>query len=337
MGKRLKTKMLAFALMGVMAFSLAATGCTKDEPKAEVKPAEASTQAAKPAEKKEFTIGVTHYGLKNEFTVLIAEAQKKKAEELGIKIEIFDGNYDVNTQIGQFENMIVKKYDAIVFSPVDAQAMAVAVDKAAAAGVPVIGVNTRVESDKLTSYVGSQDVTAGEMEMKALAEKMGGKGNIVIIEGPIGSSAQIQRKEGIHNVLAKYPNIKVLAEKTGNWSRAEGLALMENWLQAFSGKIGGVCAQNDEMALGAIKALEGANLLDKIPVVGVDGIADALVAIGEGKLLATAFQDAEGQGKESINIAFKVVSGEKVDENYWIPFELVTKDTLADFKAKHGK
>jgi inositol transport system substrate-binding protein len=271
---------------------------------------------------KSVKIGVTHYGLKNEYTILLSKAQRSAAAKLGVDLDIFDGNYDVNTQLKNFKYMISHKYDAIIFSPVDVDAMAIAVDRAALAGIPVIGVNTRVNSDKLTSYIGSNDVSAGEMEMTYLAQKMGGKGNIVIIEGPIGSSAQVQRREGIHNVLKKYPQIKVLSEKTANWSRAEAFTLMENWLQLFDDKINGVCGQNDEMALGAIQALTRRNL--KVPVVGVDGISDGLKAVKKNLLNATAFQDAWGQGSQSVEIAVKYLKGEKVEKNYWIPFELVT-------------
>lgn len=323
----------------VIAFLLVLTGCSTGTQTNNAGATQGNKQeenktgsASAPADKK-FKIGVTHYGLKNEFTVLISDAQKEKAKELGVDIEIFDGNYDVNTQISQFENMIAQKYDAIIFSPVDVDAMSVAVDKAVKAGIPVIGVNTRVNSDKLTSYVGSNDVTAGEIEMNWMAEKLGGKGNIVILEGPIGSSAQVQRREGIHNVLKKYPDIKVLAEKTANWSRSEGLTLMENWLQAFNGKINGVVGQNDEMALGAIQALEGKGFKDRnaIPVVGVDAISDALKAVKEGRLNATVFQDAKGQGAMSVEVAVKYLKGEKIEKEYWIPFQLVTPENLDKF------
>lgn len=281
---------------------------------------------------KTFKIGVTHYGLSNEFTVLISDAQKAKAAELGVEIEVFDGNYDPSTQLSQFENMIIQKYDAIIFSPVDIDALAVAVEAADDAGIPVFGVNTKVNSDLLTSYVGSNDVLAGEIEMQWMADELGGKGNIVIIEGPLGSSAQVQRKEGIYNVLEQYPDINVLAIQTGNWSRAEGLSLMENWIQAFPGEIDGVVGQNDEMALGAVNALEEAGLKDSIPVVGVDAISDALDAIEQGRLNATVFQDAVGQGEQSVEVAVKYLQGEDIDEEYMIPFLLVTSDNLSDFK-----
>lgn len=346
MRKMFGIKVLATMVALVMFASIALVGCggpvssakPADTDKAAVTKSEPTAKAedTAKAQTKKLKIGVTHYGLKNEFTMLISKAQKKKAEELGIDLEIFDGNYDVNTQLGHFENMISQKFDAIIFSPVDIDAMAVAVDKAVTAKIPVFGVNTRVKSDKLTSYIGSNDVNAGEIEMTWMANKLGGKGNIVILEGPIGSSAQVQRKEGIHNILAKNPNIKVLSEKTANWSRAEGLALAENWLQAFSGKIDGVVGQNDEMALGAIKALEGKGLKDKIPVVGVDAISDALKSLKDGKLNATVFQDAQGQGAKSVEVAVKFLKGEKIEKEYWIPFELVTPDKADEFIKRIG-
>lgn len=288
--------------------------------------------ATQTAAVKKFKIGITHYGLKNEYTILLSKAQKETAARLNVNLDIFDGNYDVKTQYNNFDYMIANRYNAIIFTPVDVDAMADAVEKAVSKGIPVIGVNTQVNSDKLTSYIGSNDISAGEMEMRCLARKMGGRGNIVIIEGPIGQSAQVQRRQGIHNVLREYPHIKVLSEKTANWSRSEGFTLMENWLKAFADKINGVCAQNDEMALGAIKALERRGL--KIPVVGVDGIYDGLMAIKEKRLTATCFQDAQGQGSLSVEVAVKYLRGEAVEKNYWIPFELVTIGNVNQYFAK---
>jgi inositol transport system substrate-binding protein len=162
------------------------------------------------------------------------------------------------------------------------------------------------------------------MEAEELAKALNGKGNIVILDGPIGQSAQIERKEGIFNVLKKYPDIKVLAEKTANWSRAEGLSLMENWLQAYSGKINGVIGENDEMALGALKALQEKKI--KIPVVGVDGVKDAVSAVKSGDMTATVYQNAIAQGKKSLDVAVEAAQGKQVEKVYDIPFELVTKE-----------
>jgi ABC-type sugar transport system, periplasmic component len=269
-----------------------------------------------------FKIGVTLYGLKNEFPILLNKAQKETAAKLNVDLDVFDGNYDTKTQFDNFAYMIAHKYDAIIIDPIDVDVMADAVEMATKKGIPVIGVNAEINTNKLTSYIGSNDVSAGEMEMTYLAQAMGGKGNIVIIEGPDKGSGQLQRRKGIYNVLKRYPKIKVLSQKTANWSRTEGYTLMENWLKIFPDKINGVCGQNDEMALGAINALEKRGM--HLPVVGVDGIYDGLMAVKAGRLAATCFQDAQGQGTMSVEVAVKYLKGEKVEKYYWIPFELVT-------------
>jgi putative xylitol transport system substrate-binding protein/inositol transport system substrate-binding protein len=294
-------------------------------------PAEKEAAAEGSGGKDTVKIGITLYSLKNEFTVRIANAAEEKAKELGIELVVYDGNYDPSTQISQVETMIADGVDGIILNPQDAQACAPCVDKAVEAGIPIVGVNTRVESDKLTSYVGSQDVTAGEMEMQKIADLLGGKGNILIIEGPMGQSAQLERREGIQNILDKYPDIKVLAEKTANWSRSEGMTVMENWLQAFD-EIDAVVAENDEMALGAREAIKASG--KDIPSIGVDGVTDALNAVKAGDLVASIFQDGAGQGSKAVEVLDEVIKGEEVEENYWIDFEEVNQDNVAEFMER---
>lgn len=329
--KKMKRIVVLLVVAALMLTSFAA--CSSGSSSADTSKASESSTAAvssKPAEQK-IVVGMTLYSLKNEFTVRLSNAAKKKAEELGVELKIYDGNYDPSTQINQVETMISDGVNAIILNPQDAKALAVAVDKAAAANIPVVGVNTRVDSDKLTSYVGSKDVYAGELEMQAIADKIGGKGNIVILDGPLGQSAQLERTEGNQNILKKYPDIKVLAEKTANWSRSEAMTVMENWLQAFD-KIDAVVGQNDEMALGARQAIEAKGL--DIPTIGIDGITDALNAVENGKLIASIFQDGAGQGSKALEIAVEAAKGNKVEKEYWIDFEPVTKDNVAEFKQR---
>lgn len=324
-------KLLAVSLVAAsMLTSFAACSSETETKDSAATNSSTATTSTAPADKK-IVVGMTLYSLKNEFTVRLSNAAKKKAEELGVELKIYDGNYDPNTQISQVETMISDGVNAIVLNPQDAKACAVAVDKAAAANIPVIGVNTRVDSDKLLSYVGSKDVYAGELEMQAIADKLGGKGNIVILDGPLGQSAQLERSEGINNILAKYPDIKVLAEKTANWSRSEAMTVMENWLQAFD-KIDAVVGENDEMALGARQAIEAKGL--DIPTIGVDGITDALNAVEKGTLIASIFQDGAGQGSKALEIAVSAAKGNTVDKEYWIDFEPVTKENVAEFKKR---
>lgn len=274
-----------------------------------------SVVAAGPAsaqqQKKTYNIGAAVYGLKGEFMQLWANALKEHpaVKDGSVKITVFDGKYDALTQNNQFETMVTQKYDGILFVPIDIKAGAEAVEKAAKAKIPVVGSNTRVDSAKLTSYVGSNDVIAGEMEAESVIKAMGGKGNVVILEGPIGQSAQIERRKGNQNVLAKYKDVKVLEMKTANWSRAEALSLMENWLTAHKGKINGIIGQNDEMALGAIEALKAKGIDPKtIPIAGIDGVADAVRAVQAGNMVSV-LQDASAQAQGSLDVLLRAIQG----------------------------
>jgi putative xylitol transport system substrate-binding protein len=226
------------------------------------------------------------------------------------KVTVFDGKYDANTQNDQFDTMITQKYDAIIFVPIDIQAGAKAVEKASEAKIPVIGSNTRVNSDLLTAYIGSNDVLSGKMEAEAVLDKMGNKGNVVIIEGPIGQSAQIERRKGNLEAISAHPDIKTLEMKTANWSRAEALTLMEDWLTSHKGQIKGVIGQNDEMALGAIQAIKQAGLnVSDFDIAGIDGVTDALLAVKRGEM-TSILQDATAQAQGALDLALHAVLGD---------------------------
>lgn len=279
-------------------------------------------------------IGATFYSLQNEFTMRMDNAGRIYCEENGIEYMGYDGNYNAATQLEQVETMIADGYDAIILNPHDAVACAAAVEAAHAAGIPVIGVNTMVESELLTSYVGSQDVSAGEDILNYMIEYLGRDDfNIVIIEGPMGQSAQLQRIEGIENVMSEHPEIKELARNTANWSRSEAMSLMESWLVSFGGDIDAVIGENDEMALGAREAIVADG--KDIPCIGIDGITDAVTAIQSGNMIASDFQNAEGQMTGAIEAAVKVLSGEEVEKFYWIPFELITPDNAEEYVGRY--
>ena len=152
------------------------------------------------------------------------------------------------------------------------------------------------------------------------------------MEGYLGQGAQIKRAAGAKKVLTKYPNIKVLAEQTAEWDRAKAMTLMENWIQSYGNKINAVFAHNDEMGMGALQALEQAGLKKQVILVSIDAISDALQAVKDGRLDATIFQDANGQGKGAIELADKIIKKEKPTENkIFIPFNLVTKENVNQF------
>lgn len=252
----------------------------------------------------------------------------------GVEVIYVDAMNDANKQLSQIENFISQKVDAIVMVPVDTVSAENMVDKANQADIPIIVVNRQYEGvDQASAYVGSESITAGIMEMEEVARMLDGKGNIAIMNGQMGHEAQIKRTEGNKEIIAKHPEMQIVLEGTGEWDRAKGMTLMENWLQ--SGKeIDAIVANNDEMAIGAIMALEAAGKLDDVIVAGVDATPDALEFVQSGKLSVTVFQDAAGQGRGGIETALKIVRGESVDKFVWIPYELVTIENVEEYIKK---
>lgn len=293
-------------------------------------------------------IGAAVYGLNAEFMQIWAAAlEEHPAVQQGlVDVTVFDGRYDALVQQEQFETMITQGFDAIIFVPIDIEAGAAAVEAASDAGIPVFGSNTRVNSDLLNAYVGSDDVQSGYMEAKYVLDQIGCAGNVVIIEGPIGQSAQIQRLEGNKKALAECPDVTVLEQQTANWSRAEAQTLMENWLTSHPGEIDGVIGQNDEMALGAIEAISAAGLSVKdFAIAGIDGVTDALMAVKEDKM-ASILQDGAAQAQGALDLAIKAVQpdyepmspiweqyadmpwNDGADSEYSVPWTPVTLDNV---------
>lgn len=275
-------------------------------------------------------IGVSLLNLSSEFIVLLERALRDKAQELGVRLIINDAQRSAERQVQQVENFIAQRVDAIVLNPCEVEASSPAVEKALAAGIPVVNVNSETRAPP-TAFVGSRDEESAELAMEYIARRLGGRGNVVMMHGFLGQAAQIRRDRGARAVLARYPELKLLAHQTAEWDRAKAVALMENWIQAHGTNLHAVFAQNDEMAMGAVLALERARLKDQVVVAGVDAIADALQAVRAGRLDATVFQDARGQAGTALETAVKILRGEPYEREVFIPFRLVTRDNVEAF------
>lgn len=263
-----------------------------------------------------YKIGAAVYGLQAEYMQLWTTAlENHPAVTDGlVELTVFDGRYDASVQQGQFETMVTQGFDGIIFVPIDVEAGAVAVEFATAAGIPVVGSNTRVNTDQFLSYVGSDDVEAGRLQAEGVLELMGNEGNVVILEGPLGQSAQIQRREGNLAAIEAQEGVSVLEMQTANWSRAEALTRMENWLVTHGDAVDGIIGQNDEMALGAIEAMRSRGVdLNSIPKSGIDGITDALLAVQSGELDSSLLQDARAQAEGSLDVLLRHLIGESYE------------------------
>lgn len=267
-----------------------------------------------------------------EFPVTIKkELEREIKARDNIELISYEGKASGDQQIADVADMIEKNVDVIILNPVDAVKSTEAVKLAVAAGIPVIGINTIPDTDLLTSYVGSNDIEAGEIEMQFMAETLGGKGHIVILQGLPEQSSQIERTRGIFNVLEDYPDLRVLEMEPAQWSKDEGYRLMKQWHEKHGDRIDGVVSQNDEMALGAAAYLREIGMQGQIPIVGVDALDDALEAIRNGEMAATVFQDAVGQAKLAVNLAESIARDGQAAKSYFIPYRLVTPENVDYF------
>lgn len=280
-------------------------------------------------------IGVCMADFNDKFWTYMLDEMKNYSKSLNdVELIYFDAKQDSNVQLSQVENLIAQRVDVIILHPVDTDAIKSIYDKADAAKVPIINFNEpSVNQNDSTSYIGSDSKQLGTLEMEYLAKKMNFKGNVAIILGKMGAETQRLRTEAYHEVIAKYPDIKIVAEQTADWNRARSRALMETLLE--SGKqIDAVVCNSDEMAIGALNAIESAGKLGKIAVGGIDATPDALDYLKNGELAVTVFQDEPGLAKSAIETAVKIAKGEKVEKTILLQNELVTPENADEYIAK---
>lgn len=226
--------------------------------------------------------------------------------------------------------------DAIIVNPVDTNAVKPIMDQATKAGIPLVFVNRRPQAeltDKM-AYVGSDSILAGRLQMEALAKAMNGKGNVAILLGDLANESTRDRTKGVEEVVAKYPNIKIVQKQTAKFTRNDAVDVVSNWMTSGE-DIRAIASNNDEMAIGALQAL-GKNP-NHILIAGVDGTPDALQMLKSGKMIATIFQDAKGQGEGAVDAAIKLANGEKVEKIIDVPYQLITKENMAEFTNRNQK
>lgn len=299
---------------------------------AAAEPAPAEPAAAEPAaEGESIKIGVSMLFDDLWLTTLRDAMTAYAASQPGVELIMVDSKEDVAVQLGQVENFVAQGVNAIVLIAANTDATDPMTKAAVDAGIPLVYVNRKPANlPEGVAYVGSDSIDAGIMQMEWIAEKLGGKGNVVIMNGNLSQEAAQMRTAGVKQVAEQHPEITITKEDTGNWSRDQGLALMENWLSTGD-QIDAVASNNDEMAIGALSAIEAAGKLGQIIVGGVDASPDALAEMDKGRLDVTVFQNAVGQGEGGIATAIALARGEPVEQLVWIPYELVTPENYKEY------
>ncbi|MGP3963063.1 D-ribose ABC transporter substrate-binding protein [Nonomuraea sp. 3N208] len=277
----------------------------------------------------DLAIGMSVSTLSNPYFVQFRDGAEAAAQRSGVKLTVTDAHNDSSRQAGQVRNFTKQRVKAIILNPVDSDAVAPAVKAAGQAGIPVIAADRSVNGSEAAQTVTSDNVAGGKLGAQELAKQLGGKGNVVVLQGTAGASASRDRDRGFTDGIAAYPKIKVIARQPADFNRAKGQDVMTNLIQRHP-EIAGVFASNDEMALGAIQAL-GNRAERQVKVVGFDGTPDGIKAVRAGTMAATVAQQPRLIGSRAVNDAIKVARGQVIAKSVAIPIKLATKDNAHGF------
>jgi ribose transport system substrate-binding protein len=277
-------------------------------------------------------IGVSVYDMSS-FITAGKEGMEAYAKANNIELVWNSANLDVSTQANQVDSMVNQGVDAIIIVPIQADSLGPQVATAKAKGIPLVAVNAALNNKDVAGNVQPDDVAAGAQEMQMMADKLGGKGNIVLLQGPLGQSGELDRTKGIEQVLAKYPGIKILAKDTANWKRDEAVNKMKNWISGFGPQITAVVSENDDMGLGALQALKEVGRTD-VPIVGIDGIEDGLNAVKSGEFIGTSLQNGTVELSAGLAVANALAKKEQVNTSPVYIMPAITKDNV-DVAIQH--
>ena len=321
MKKRLLAVLLIAAMFGT---ALALGGCGSD-PAGEDAKEETGAEEETGGEEKAYTIGFSVSTLDNPFFVTMADAAKEEAEKLGISLETLDAEDSSETQQQQIEDFIMKEVDLIVINPVDSDAIGTSVIACNDAEIPVITVTRASNDGQVVQHLDIDNYEAGMLDARQAIKDLDGKGKIAVLEGIPGATSTNDRQAGFEETIKKdAPDMEIVTSLTANYDREEGASVTEDILQG-NPDLNAIYAHNDEMALGAVRAVASAKKLDSIKIYGIDATDDALAAVDKGEMAATVQQQPDLQIQTALQNAVKYLDGESLDELVNIPLKLITK------------
>lgn len=280
---------------------------------------------------KAYRIGVSFDYLSDFMATCVDGVEAFAADNPNVEVTIQDAGFDVAKQLQHVENFVSSGYDAVLIKPVDAEGCGPISLACKEADIPFVVINSNI-TDPCNVYVGSDNVLGGEMQAQFVADTLKGKANIAILQGDLMNEATTNRTQGIENIVAKNPDMKIVSMQEAGWMRDEAMRKMENWLSAGL-EIDAVIANNDEMALGAALVLQEAGIEDVL-VIGIDATQDALKAMQDGILDMTVFQDGFQQAYQGCEAALKLIQGENVPEYIDIAFVPVLPADVDTYLAK---
>jgi len=278
--------------------------------------------------KEDVTIALVTKAMDSEFWLMVAEGAKAgAAERPGVKLTIVapDREINVDQQVSMLEDQVRRGVKALVVSPAGSAQVMSALELAASRGIPVVLVDTDAPFPKKVSYIGTDNRRGGQLAAKCLVDRLGGKGEVALISGVPGNESQDARAQGFIDAVAQVAGMKLVAQQPANSERSLGLTVMENILTAHP-DVKGVFATNDQMALGAMEALDARGLRGKIAIVGFDATKEAVQATVDGKLAGSVAQNPRAMGQKGVEAALAALDGRPVEKRIDTGTELVTRE-----------
>lgn len=326
---------LAVIIFAIVSFS----GCASDSSReasnettlAETKDNTSNAEGTKEGAKK--TIGLVQINFTNPYYIGASEAFEEAAKDLGYELINQSAENSIEKEIEIIENYIEMGVDCIIADPQDAKALVSIFNKAVDAGIPTIALRSPVDTGKKTyncvidHYIGFKGVAY------AVAESLGGKGEVLLMQGQIGHEASDSRQKGFDEAMANYPGIKVLDQQPCDWDPAKAVAIVENWLTKYE-KIDCILSMTDGATPAIVNAVEKAGRMDEIKIAGNDGEMECLEYMVDGKVMAEAFFSSYRDGYHCMVYADAILRGKTVPNTVYLPLVLTCSPELqAKIKA----
>jgi inositol transport system substrate-binding protein len=252
------------------------------------------------------------------------------SKDTNFSVEYANSGQDIAKQLDYFDNYIAKGVNCIILEPVSPAGVIPGIEKANKAGIPVISICSNSGGGDFT-YIGNAYLDTGIMQGEFAAKALPQNAKVVYMQGMPGYDHSTLRRQGLVDTLKKLrPDVQIIGDNTANYDRAEGMKLMEDWIQAFP-QIDGVICANDQMALGAIQALKAANRLTGTWIAGVDATDEAVQEVSNGNMALTLLQDATLEAQGAYDALNKLRTGGKLDKELVIPMAAITKENAAQY------
>jgi simple sugar transport system substrate-binding protein len=321
--KRLFSIIAFMVVLAIIVLAVAACGAQPAAPAPAEKPAEQPAAEKPKKEFKDLVVGYAQIGAESEWRTANTASIQEEAKKLGVELKFSDAQQKQENQIKALRSFIAQGVDVIGIPPVVETGWETVFQEAKDAGIPVILVDRRaaVPEDLYVTYLGSDFVEEGRNAARVMGKIMEGKGNVVELVGTVGSAPANDRAKGFREIQEKeFPDLKIMDSQSGDFTRAKGKEVMEAFLKKYGKDINAVYAHNDDMAIGAIQAIEEYGLKpgEDIKIVSIDAVRGAFEAMIAGKLNATV-ECNPLLGPQFFDLALKVVNGEEVPK--WVPSE----------------